>query len=357
VDKPARTADDWGKKYEAVRPTYIAFTKAIKHLAKSLLDETPVDVAQIEARTKTVKSFTEKIVRKGYSEPMLETTDFVGIRIIVYDPADCQLVGELIDDAFLIDEDRSTSWSVASDPERFGYRSDHYQVSLLPKRCEIHEWRKFADLGAEIQVRTVMQHAWAAVDHKIGYKREGLPPEIRHRLSRLSALLELADREFAETLAESRALETHHAESVAGGEFGAGIDTLSLAAFLDETGLGREWSERAIALDYLQPRSEHLDVTSVVNTARSVGLNTLEDFQALLLDLDDWGEDALREILEITLAGWPADHSFAGIPAYQDLILILLLLVATADPKAVESTLLRADIKDALLQVIGARET
>jgi putative GTP pyrophosphokinase len=354
VTEPGRTPDDWGRRYEATRASYEDFTDALTDLVARLLEETPVDVTQVEARTKTVESFVEKIARKGYTDPLRETTDLAGVRIIVYDPADCRLVGEMIGNEFDVDEENSTAWSIDDDPERFGYRSDHYQVSLTADRCVKLEWGKFSELCAEIQVRTVMQHAWAAVDHKIGYKREGLPPEIRHRLSRLSALLELADVEFEEALADSRMRKRQHARSVAGGELSAGIDSLSMAAFLDETGLGRHWSERAIAVKYLEPRSKQFDVTSLVGTARAIGLSTLGDFQKVFADFDGWGDDVLREILDYTLAGWPPDHEFAGIPAHEDLVLILLLLVAADDLEAVEATPLRHDIKDAVLQVMGS---
>lgn len=352
------TPEDWGGKYEEKRPDYAAFTTALERLLGSLLRDMPIDVAQLESRTKTVKSFVEKINRKGYTDPLRETTDFTGLRIVVYDPADCRIVGALIEDSFHVDRKNSSTASIADDPERFGYRSEHYQVLLTDERCAMPEWGRFAGLCAEIQVRTVMQHAWAAVDHKIGYKREGLPPAIRHRLSRLSALLELADREFEDALSESRERTTQHAESIAEGRLSAGIDSLSLAAFLDETDLGRRWSERATALNYLEPRSGHSDITSLVGTARAVGLHTLEDLEEVLSDLDGWGDDVLREVLDATLAGWPPDHPYAGIPAHEDRILTILLLVAAgAPPQAVEASSLRDDIKDAVTHVIGSTDS
>ena len=83
------------------------------------------------------------------------------------------------------------------EPDQFGYRSTHYSVRLLPDRAHLPEWRDFAQLRAEIQIRTVLQHAWAAISHALQYKREfEVPSQFRRRLSRLAGMLELADEEF-----------------------------------------------------------------------------------------------------------------------------------------------------------------
>jgi hypothetical protein len=73
----------------------------------------------------------------------------------------------------------------------------HYVVSLLPARSVLAEYRRYADLKAEIQVRSVLQHAWAEIEHDLGYKTAlGVPRDVRRSFSRLAGLLELADKEF-----------------------------------------------------------------------------------------------------------------------------------------------------------------
>ena len=87
----------------------------------------------------------------------------------------------------MIEREFDIDWAYSSrrgeddPPDRFGYRSDHYIV-----RTPADE--RFAGLSAEIQVRTVMQHAWAAVDHRIRYKADDLPRDLSRRLFRLNAL-------------------------------------------------------------------------------------------------------------------------------------------------------------------------
>jgi len=61
----------------------------------------------------------------------------------------------------------------------------------------------FAEYKAEIQVRTIAQHIWAAAEHTLQYKQEdNVPKTIRRSIYRVSALLETVDLEFERVLSE-----------------------------------------------------------------------------------------------------------------------------------------------------------
>ena len=49
----------------------------------------------------------------------------------------------------------------------------------------------------EVQIRSLIQDAWSVLDHKIKYKKS-IPIDLKRRINILSALFELADREFKE---------------------------------------------------------------------------------------------------------------------------------------------------------------
>lgn len=53
---------------------------------------------------------------------------------------------------------------------RLGYQSIHYLVKLPDQKTEWAEYKRFEGLIAEIQVRTILQHAWAEMEHDIQYK-------------------------------------------------------------------------------------------------------------------------------------------------------------------------------------------
>src|SRR5580698_7208334 len=179
-----KSQEEWVAVYRERRPQYEAFAHKVKMLLEELLAEANIDVVQVEARTKTVESFTAKLARRPgkYSEPLNNMLDLVGIRVIGYYLSDVARIGSLIESAFEVDPGNSWKQETRSDADRFGYASDHYVASCVQARERLPEWSAYSDLRAEIQVRTVLQHAWAAIDHKLAYKRDSdVPIELRRQ--------------------------------------------------------------------------------------------------------------------------------------------------------------------------------
>ncbi|WP_432929178.1 GTP pyrophosphokinase [Microbispora sp. CA-135349] len=126
-----------------------------------------------------------------------DLTDLLGVRIITYFPNEVDAIAKIIEDEFRIDRENSVDKRKLLDPDRFGYLSLHYIAMLNEDRCKLIEYQPFADLKFEVQIRSILQHAWAEIEHDLGYKSQhGTPAEVRRRFSRLAGLLELADAEF-----------------------------------------------------------------------------------------------------------------------------------------------------------------
>ena len=156
------------------RETYDAFTPSVESLLRNLISTLNVEPFAFEARTKTMSSFDEKIQREdksGKYSSFDDVTDLSGVRIICYLQEDCDQICHLIEDEFDIDKENSSSKQDELDPDKFGYLSTHYVVSLNAKRIQLKEFKAFADLKAEIQVRTLLQHTWAAIDWKFSIKK------------------------------------------------------------------------------------------------------------------------------------------------------------------------------------------
>src|SRR5215469_16243594 len=230
---------EWGNRYRAIRGTCESLTARLQALIVDLLAEASLEVIQIEARTKAIDSFTEKISRKRvkYANPLTEVTDLVGLRIITFYREDVTRVGEILKQEFQIDATNSVDKAAALDPDRFGYTSVHYVVTLSPDRRKLAEWKPYAGFRAEIQVRTALQHAWSAVNHKLDYKSPTeVPRELRRRLFRLSALFELADEQFSE-LRDARArIASEYAQDVRGGQLNIPLEQASITAYLQDGG-------------------------------------------------------------------------------------------------------------------------
>jgi len=225
--------------YEKSRDSYIAFTKAMKQLIQDLLASEEIDVLTVEARTKTRKSLAEKFQREdkiGKYSNLSDMTDITGIRIIAFLREDCERICAMIRQNFDVDEFNSIDKSTPSEVDRFGYSSHHIVASLGDFRSTLPEFNRFAELKAEFQVRTVLQHAWAVLDWKFRYKTtKEAPAEVRRKLFRISAFLEGADENFSEVYDEVIKLRAEYDDKVKAGDFDIAINADSLGSFLRES--------------------------------------------------------------------------------------------------------------------------
>lgn len=160
-----------------------------------------INVADIRMRVKSAESLKRKLEAKPKYRTLDEITDVVGVRVITYYLDDAERAAKLMranGQMFVIDWANSENKSERLRTEQFGYRSDHYVLGFGPGYTQIPTYKEFTGLKAEVQVRSILQHAWAEIEHDdLGYhNRNAVPSEIRRGLARVAALLEVADREF-----------------------------------------------------------------------------------------------------------------------------------------------------------------
>lgn len=93
-----------------------------------------------------------------------------GVRIALYYPADRMRVSQLIEKNFKIIKDKKFPNEVKLVNNRFdGYHADHYRVEIRSDTLE--ENKEYSDHIVEIQVASVLMHAWSEVNHDLGYKQ------------------------------------------------------------------------------------------------------------------------------------------------------------------------------------------
>lgn len=191
--------EEWTQRYQKDLPTLEAYRANMQALIQSLCAFGRIEYNHVESRCKGVDHYREKITRKAYTDPERQMTDRVGIRAIMFYDADVDRLVELIRHEFQVDEENSEDKRSPTNTESFGYRSYHLVFSLDAKRASLPEWRSFVNVPIELQVRTVLAHAWAAIDHQLDYKAESeLTVQGKRLLARISAMLELADEAFGE---------------------------------------------------------------------------------------------------------------------------------------------------------------
>jgi ppGpp synthetase/RelA/SpoT-type nucleotidyltranferase len=182
--------------FKAKRELFEAFCERIENLINELVAGSEVTPFKIESRTKSVESCEGKIRRKDKYNSLDEITDIAGVRIITYLESDVDKIADLIGSEFIVDPENSIDKRDVESNE-FGYRSLHVVASLDKKREKLREYKRFKGLKFEVQIRSILQHAWAEIEHDLGYKGKfELPKSTRRNFNRLAALLETADIEF-----------------------------------------------------------------------------------------------------------------------------------------------------------------
>lgn len=190
----------WKEKPEVVRrfyeklPVYERLCDEVKYILNRRILADDIEIGHLTSRAKSLSSFCEKMDRKKYSNPFEEITDLAGVRVVYLYLSDRVRLENVIELEFEVLEkvDKISS----QDIDKFGYGALHYVVRL--KRT--HAGARYDDLRevfCEIQIRTILQDAWAIVAHHLSYKHESdIPKELRRKLNALSGLFETADDQF-----------------------------------------------------------------------------------------------------------------------------------------------------------------
>lgn len=220
--------------YDKDKNRFEQYSESLKSLLKTLIENEGVSIHTLEVRVKDRQSLEQKIARKSKYKNINEITDVVGVRVITHYSNDVDKVAKIIEREFTIDWNNSIDKRKTIEHDRFGYLSLHYIVTHIKKRCSLAEYSNHRDLKAEIQIRSILQHAWAEIEHDIGYKSNiGLPADLRRKFSRLAGLLEIADNEFIQIKSDIENYRKHVNTEVTVTSKNLPIDVFTLREFLN----------------------------------------------------------------------------------------------------------------------------
>jgi putative GTP pyrophosphokinase len=287
-----QAVDTYRKKY----PVYERFTVKVRNLLDELMHSNDINFT-IEHRTKELEHFREKITRPGksYEDPINEITDLSGLRIVVRQLSDVSKVIEIIRSEFSVDDDNSVYKSAELNVDQFGYTSVHLVVGLNTGRASLTEWRSFKELKSEIQVRTILQHAWAVISHTFDYKVDtDIPREFRRQLFRLSALFELADEELDHLVENIQEKIKDYRASLDVGDTKIELNVDSLRTYIETAPESLYWLEY-VRNSLEQPVNRWGDLSKSIRLIEACGLKTIEDIKRPLIDAQGWGKDFFSE--------------------------------------------------------------
>ena len=201
---------------EQIKETYEKYHKLfsviLKNIQTKITGEIQLNPKPVyKSRIKSFDSYYSKLLRLKSQEAkeankLVCLTDMMGIRIICAFLQDISTVENQIKKTYQIKEIEHKG--NPNNVREFGYESTHILIGI-PADClnldeiEDEEIRNLPipeNLVCEIQVRTILQDAWAEVEHELIYKQEFTPFDapLRRKLASVNASLNLADIIFQE---------------------------------------------------------------------------------------------------------------------------------------------------------------
>ena len=180
-----------------------------RYTIEELLNDAGIIFDRVATRVKQWPSLKAKAKKKRengelmYPSPWEDIHDVLGVRINVFHstviPEALAVLGETFDAKRSVDKAAETRISGG-----FGYGSHHLVLTVTEdSTAALEELVPYVGWTFEVQIRTVLQHAWAEFEHDIRYKQGPNPPSPQvDRLFTLAAgLIELADQQFDEIAA------------------------------------------------------------------------------------------------------------------------------------------------------------
>ena len=275
------------EEYKSNLPIY----EEIRKIVIDKLNEFSVDfntlINSITSRIKAEDSLQKKLELKGNKyQTILDVTDIVGARIVTFYSDDIDKFAAKIEQTFDIDFDNSIDKRKLFNIDQFGYMSVHY-ICTIPKEMYFDkDHPEINEIRFEIQIRSVLQHAWATIEHDTGYKSDvEIPKEYLRALNRLASLLELADESFCEIRNSLEDYRRRVRQVVSSGNFAdvdLNIDTLNMYI---ENGGFQVLNKRIATINNMEIQDANINI--FLNVFKAFRFKTLKDLDDFIKDYSD----------------------------------------------------------------------
>lgn len=273
--------------YRSLLPVYEKMAEVIPERLKEFFAEAGIIVAAVEHRVKAEGSVAGKLKLKGDKyRDIYDITDLVGIRVITFYTDDVDKVATVLERLFDIDWENSIDKRKVHDIDSFGYLSLHYICRIPESAYSDPEHPELNKIRFEVQMRTVLQHAWANMDHDTGYKSGVEIPKVYLRnLSRLAGMLELVDDEFSRIRRELNDYRRRVQSLVASGNLDEVLlDGDSFKSYL-QIGPFDALMHRIASIN--QAEIQPVDLSSFLALFKAMGFKTLGDIALLVKDYSE----------------------------------------------------------------------
>lgn len=256
------------------RAIYKRLSSKVESLLLEVFEMNKISFHIVSSRAKDIESLREKVHKNDKYKEINQIQDYAGIRIITYVEDEIDEICKIIEDIFDIDKENSSDKSDNLGVDKVGYKSVHYIASLKSDRLSLPEYKQFENKCFEIQIRTILQHAWAEIEHDRNYKFSGkLPKELNRRFKILAGSLELIDREFNSISNEIDLISQNVKESTKKGELDISISSTTLNQYL-----------KTRFESFLNKKDTFVndEIGNAVTELKGFGINTLSELDKLI---------------------------------------------------------------------------
>ncbi|MCR5347312.1 MAG: RelA/SpoT domain-containing protein [Fretibacterium sp.] len=342
-----RRIDELGISYVEKLSLYEEYASRIRNLIQDLIEREGVEFHTIEGWAKTPSELLRSLntMDEDTSLPVLRgegafaSLDLVTVRVLLRFPEDVNRVEEVVRAEFDVDESRSVPSSGLEDPFRFGYPAVVYTLALSESRSHLREWEKYQGLNFRLELRTMLQDAWAAIAPKVNLSVGTLSEKkLKRKLVRLAALLEEADEGFLSLRDEARgeaflvpptslAGQTREEPIAVERTF---TDEELYQFFRGDPSRLSHWNEVAIEAgfppfspdpSYLRESFKHL-----CQILRAAGIDTISEVRDFLAEVDEDGR-GLRQLQAVRSAYGQRESASGGANWRMDPFSAIFLLV------------------------------
>ena len=264
------------QEYEDNLPRFREVEAQVRDTLRRTLQDAGLAVAAIESRVKGYDSLAGKLELKGHKyKSLANLTDILGLRVITFYIDDVDKVASAVERLFTIDWENSVDKRKIHEIDSFGYLSLHYICSIpdFPYRFEI-------------QMRTLLQHAWANMDHDTGYKSGvEIPKRYMRNMSRLAGMLELVDDEFSKIRIELTDYRRRVQALVRSGNLDeVPIDSDTFRSYIDLDPFA-QLNKRIASMN--QAEIQDVSLMPYLSVFKSIGLKTLGDIDRMIKDFSE----------------------------------------------------------------------
>jgi len=264
------------KWYDSIQDKYQKFMEYVIVLIKDNFKSNKIIIHNINGRIKSKDSFINKALKDKYKDPIDDIKDIIGLRIISYIENEIYGISEKLSLIFDIVEEHSIDKSEELGINKIGYRSLHKIIKL---KDNDPNFKEYEGICIEVQIRSILEHTWAEIEHDKNYKFNGeLPSKLKRQLNLISGALELIDKNINATVEEidqyvkntSRLINEKQYKNI-------DISTISLTNFLSEK--FKKSISNGLTADY--GNTKHRDKFAV-SELNKFGISTIEELDKII---------------------------------------------------------------------------